>query len=116
VEELAVTGFRLPERGDAQWRLPRIAVRAFTNTWTSRPWIRPDACRYCLQCTAICPVQAIADQGGRQLRVDPGRCVRCWCCHEVCPHDAIGIREGAGLRAMKRYDRWRRKLHDKDTP
>lgn len=116
VEELAVAGFRLPARGDAQWRLPHVAVRAFTNAWTSRPWIRPDACRYCLKCAAICPVQAIADHGERQLRVDPGHCVRCWCCHEVCPHDAIAIRDGAGLRTVARLGGWWRKLKAKDNP
>lgn len=96
----AVPDFRLPGRADAQWRIPRVAVRAFKNAWTTRPRIRTDRCRYCLACEAICPARAIADTGGRRLRVDPGRCIRCWCCHEVCPHGAIDIHTGMGLRAL----------------
>ena len=50
--------------------------------------VNPDQCVGCLACLRVCPVDAVAVDGGKARIVDES-CVRCGLCVPACPHDAI---------------------------
>ncbi len=47
-----------------------------------------DKCIACGACASQCPVDAIADKGGK-YEIDPEICVSCGACASQCPVDAI---------------------------
>ena len=48
----------------------------------------PDLCTLCLQCSHVCPTEAISEAEGG-LVVDDKKCWRCGRCERVCPEGAI---------------------------
>ena len=47
-----------------------------------------EKCEKCLECTKVCPVQAIAEKDGK-VEIDKSICLSCGCCAAVCPNKAI---------------------------
>lgn len=52
------------------------------------PHVISDACIDCGQCEGECPVNAIAEKGGKRA-IDAGTCIDCDQCTSVCPVNAI---------------------------
>lgn len=80
-EDIAITGFKLPNTAD------------YLLTGKKPPSKSPivtDKCTGCGDCERICPKGAVtlADEGAR---LDYSKCIRCFCCHEVCPENAIKL-------------------------
>jgi uncharacterized protein (DUF362 family) len=80
-EDIAVTGFKLPDTAD-QLLTGRKPPR--------KSPIITDRCIGCGDCEEICPKGAVTVHEGA-ARVDYWKCIRCYCCHEVCPENAIRL-------------------------
>jgi uncharacterized protein (DUF362 family)/NAD-dependent dihydropyrimidine dehydrogenase PreA subunit len=80
-EDIAVTGFRLPNTADhllTGEKPPRKSP------------IITGRCTGCGDCEEICPRGAVT-VNDEVVRVDYSKCIRCYCCHEVCPENAIRL-------------------------
>jgi uncharacterized protein (DUF362 family)/NAD-dependent dihydropyrimidine dehydrogenase PreA subunit len=80
-EDVAVTGFKLPNTADhllTGKKPPRKSP------------IITDRCTGCGDCEEICPRGAVT-VNDEVARVDYLKCIRCYCCHEVCPENAIRL-------------------------
>jgi ferredoxin len=73
----------------------RFAMQQPVNTTNFQAAIRPETCKGCGQCAAICPIEAIAmDAGSAQVpvaRLDSDLCLGCGLCAQVCPTAAIRL-------------------------
>jgi len=80
-EDIAVTGFKLPDTADhllTGKKPPRKSP------------IITDRCNGCGDCEQICPRGAVT-VNDEVAKVDYSKCIRCYCCHEVCPENAIRL-------------------------
>lgn len=50
--------------------------------------IDQDTCIQCGDCVSSCPVEAIADEGGKFV-IDADSCLSCGVCTSTCPQEAI---------------------------
>ncbi len=101
LEEARVPGFRLPHISDVQFGLPPFLKNRLRHYFTSRPCAKPEACKLCGVCVAVCPPRAIEIRDGR-LVFDHHRCISCFCCRELCPDGALDVRDGALLKIMRK--------------
>lgn len=90
IEEVRVSGFKLPRTGGQHMRM----IPSFVPAWiTEQMLAEPQSgskCTACGTCVENCPVQAITIVDGR-ARMDLERCIRCYCCHELCPENAVEL-------------------------
>jgi len=80
-EDIAVTGFKLPDTADhllTGKRPPRKSP------------IITERCIGCGDCEEICPRGAVTVHD-EVARLDYSKCIRCYCCQEVCPENAIRL-------------------------
>jgi len=73
--------------------LPR-SVKAFRDSFASRPGINHKICIRCGDCTRICASRAMEITGegkDRKVNIDYRRCIHCFCCHEICSVKAIDV-------------------------
>jgi uncharacterized protein (DUF362 family)/NAD-dependent dihydropyrimidine dehydrogenase PreA subunit len=87
---LRVSGFRLPPGGQRSTPVvPPFLLRLGTRQLVAHPFVT-ERCVGCGVCIEGCPVQTIAEDGGRAC-IHLDRCIRCYCCHEACPEQAIEL-------------------------
>lgn len=55
------------------------------------PQINRDLCTGCRACVDVCPVQALAQVGGKAIVACPDRCTYCVACEDICPEGAIAL-------------------------
>jgi len=80
-EDIAVTGFKLPNTADHLLTGKRPPKKSPIIT---------DRCIGCGACEEICPRGAVTVNNG-VAKIDYPKCIQCYCCHEVCPEDAIKL-------------------------
>ena len=67
------------------------------------PRLTPELCPSdCARCVAVCPVGALAREGG--LILDLGKCLFCPDCSQACPHDAIRFTTDPRLATRRRQE------------
>ena len=104
IETLKTSSFRAPRAARPSMRQRAMsgrAGRAMRNLLTTRPAVRPEACRGCRICVKACPAKAIEMRAGTAW-MDCNKCVRCYCCQEVCEHGAIELATPLLARLMRR--------------
>jgi len=92
LKKVVVREFRLPERGDLQWRLPRLVKKPLRKAIVPKPVVDHARCVGCGTCGEVCPPAAIVCRADG-VRIDYDRCIRCFCCQEMCPEGAISLKE-----------------------
>jgi len=80
-EDIATTGFKLPNTADH--------LLTGKNPPSKSP-IVTDKCIGCGDCEEICPKGAITVDD-EVANLDYSKCIRCFCCHEICPENAIRL-------------------------
>jgi uncharacterized Fe-S center protein len=68
-----------------------------------KPTVDPAACNFCAQCLKWCPVEAIAERGGKAFIVSEV-CIGCGECLAVCRFDAVRHDWGADLGQLQRRE------------
>ncbi|HUI67818.1 MAG TPA: DUF362 domain-containing protein [Nitrospirota bacterium] len=100
LDDVAVTGYRLPPQEHLEWHLPEWVRRMLKGALTTRPVINHALCVRCGICQGHCPQNAIYD-AGRRLEIRYRDCIRCFCCQEFCPRGAISVGRGWALKIAK---------------
>jgi uncharacterized protein (DUF362 family)/NAD-dependent dihydropyrimidine dehydrogenase PreA subunit len=80
-EDIATTGFKLPDTADHLLTGKKPPSKSPIITYR---------CTGCGDCEEICPKGAVTVDN-QVAKLDYAKCIRCYCCHEVCPENAIRL-------------------------
>ena len=68
-----------------------LLTGAAMNSSRWMPKIDRNLCTGCGDCVAACPVNALAQVGGKAALVKPEACTYCTACEDICPANAIAL-------------------------
>jgi ferredoxin len=67
------------------------SVLKFTDRAETRFEISAEACKACMRCKKVCPVDAIEGAKKTPHVIDQEKCMLCGRCLQTCPFDAISL-------------------------
>jgi electron transport complex protein RnfB len=67
------------------------SVLSYTDREETRFEISAEACKACMRCKKVCPVDAIEGAKKTPHVIDQEKCMLCGRCFQACPFDAISL-------------------------